>query len=146
MTRPDIDGPLRIMTVIWLALMGGVVTFGVVAYGLIVSGSMGEATLDPSLLTMLAPALVVMMAGGLVLGRRLEAMIPRDAEPAEKAQRYQTARIVSLAMQEGPALAIIVLSMLAGATTWLIAGVAVGVAAMFIARPRRDDLEALLRR
>lgn len=145
MDRADIDARFRIVTIIWLALMMGVATFGVVAYGLVATGNMGEPTMDAGLMNLIVPLAVVLMAGGLVLGRTLEGQIPRDAEAEVKIQRYQTARIVTLAMQEGPALMIIVVAMLAGAATWIAVGAALGVASMFIARPNRDDLEGLLR-
>ena len=145
MARPDIDARLKIMTVIWLALSMGVLSFAAVAYGLVFTGSMGEPTLDSSLVTMVAPVLLAMMAGGVVLGRRLESGIPRDAPDDEKINRYQTARIIALATQEGPALAVIAMGLISGAGGWIAAAAAVGVWSMFLARPRREDLEALLR-
>lgn len=145
METPDVDARLRIMTVIWLALTMGVLMFAAVAYGLVFMGSMGEPTLDSSLVTFIAPVLLVMMAAGVVLGRRLESAIPRDADSTEKVNRYQMARIIALATQEGPALLVIVLGMLSGAGGWIVAAAAVGVWSMFLARPRRDDLESLLR-
>ena len=144
MTQLDLDDRLRVMFVIWIALTGGVLTFAAIAYALVVTGSM-EPSLDPSLVTMLAPVLLVMMAGGVVLTRRMEGNIPADAGPEEKIIRYQTARIIGLATQEGPALMVIVLGMLAGATAWILAAGLLGVWSMFLARPKRDDLEALLR-
>jgi hypothetical protein len=97
-------------------------------------------------MTFIAPVLIVMMAGGVVVGRRLERMIPRDATADEKINKYQTARIIALATQEGPALMVIALGLISGARGWIITAAAVGVWSMFIARPRREDLEALLRR
>ena len=145
MDRSDLDAPLRIMTVIWLALSAGVIMFAVVLYALLTTNSVDIDALDPSLLVIVAPILMVMMAGGMVVGLRLQGAIPRDAPPEEKIQRYQMARIVAMALQEGPALAIMVLSMLAGSRNWIIGAAAVGVWTIFLARPRREDLEAILR-
>ena len=145
MDRSDLDAPLRIMTVIWLALSAGVIMFAVVLYALLTTDSVDIDALDPSLLVIVAPILMVMMAGGMVVGLRLQGAIPRDAPPEEKIQRYQMARISAMALQEGPALAIMVLSMLAGSRNWIIGAAAVGVWTIFLARPRREDLEAILR-
>ena len=145
MDRHDIDAPLRIVTAIWLSLSSGLVIFAAVMYALLTTGSLDVDALDPSLLVIVAPVLMVMMAGGIVLGPRLQGVIPREASPEEKVQRYQVARIVAMALQEGPALAIIVISALAGSRNWIIGAAALGVWTLFLARPRREDLEALLR-
>lgn len=145
MQRPDLDAPLRIMTVLWVLLSTGVVLFAVVAYGLLTTGAIDLGALEPSLVPIIAPVLMLVMAGGLVVGRRLESAIPRDAPFTEKIQRYQAARMVAMACQEGPALAIMALSMLAGSRNWVIGAATVGLWTMFLARPRREDLEALLR-
>ena len=145
MTHPDLDNRLKIMTVIWLALTMGVVGFAAVAYALVATGSMGEPTVDASIVTMAAPVLLVMMFGGVVLGRRLEAGIPRDASDEEKINRYQTARVIALATQEGPALMVIGMGLVSAATAWILAAAVAGAWSMFLARPRRDDLEALLK-
>ena len=145
MDRHDVDAPLRVMTMLWLFLIMGVITFGGVAYGLLTSGTMGVDAIEPTLLSMIAPVLMVMMVGGIVVGNRLERAIPRGAPPAERIHRYQAARIVAMASQEGPALAIMILSLLAGERTWVIAAAALGIWTLFLARPRREDLEALLR-
>ena len=145
MTRPDFDARLRLMTIIWVALTLGVVMFAGLAYRLLATGATDLGELDPSLVPMAAPVLLLLMAGGVIVGRRMEAAIPRSATREEKIQRYQVARILAMATQEGPALAMIILSMLAGAASWVIGAAAVGVWTMFLARPRRDDLEALLR-
>ena len=145
MQRPDLDAPLRIMTVIWIVLSMGVVMFAAVAYGLLTTGAVDLDALEPSLVSMISLVLMLVMAGGLVAGRRLESAIPRDTPSTEKIQRYQAARIIAMACQEGPALAIMALSMLAGSRNWVIGAATVGVWTMFLARPRREDLEALLR-
>ena len=145
MSQVDIDNRLRVLTVIWISMSMGVLVFAFVAYGLVVGGSMDPPALDSSVVTMVAPLLLVLMAGGLVIGRRMEAAIPRGAPVPERINRYQSARIVSLALQEGPALAVIALGMVSAATAWILAAGLLGVWSMFLSRPRREDLEALLR-
>jgi len=81
------------------------------------------------------------MVAGLYVGRRMEAGIPRGLEPEEAFRRYQTARIVSLAVSETGGLALIVLSLLAGEATWALGGAAVCVGTMMLGRPRREDLD-----
>jgi hypothetical protein len=146
MEQPDLDAPLRLVTLMWVLLSSTVLVAGVVAYVLLTNGTLGPASLEPFVVAMVAPMLLVVMAGGIVLARRMEGTLAGDAGDEARIQRYQTARIVALAMQEGPALAIIVLSVLAGVRSWVVAAVAVGVWTMFLVRPRRDELEALLRR
>jgi hypothetical protein len=146
MEQPDLDASLRQLTLIWAALSSTVVAAGAVAYVLLTTGSLDLAVLEPSTVAMVAPLLLAMMAGGIVLARRVEGTIPEDAAHEAKVRRYQSARIAALSMQEGPALAVIVLSVLAGVRSWVIGAVAVGMWTMFLLRPRRDELEALLRR
>ncbi len=146
MDRHDLDTPIRMMTAIWLVLTAGIVLFAGAIYVLLTTGAVDlDASLDPALMAVIAPLALVMMAAGLVLGRRLQNAIAAELSPEDKIRRYQTARIIALASQEGPVLAVGVLSLLTGSVSWVTGVTLVGVWTMFLARPRRDDLEALLR-
>lgn len=146
MSRPELDAPFRVMTIIWAALMMGVAAFAAVAWFLVSSGTLSPGAIEAGRMNLFAPVLLVLMAGGIVVGRRLEGSIDREAEDAVIVQRYQAARIVGLALIEGPALAIIALSLVAGTGGWILGGAGAALWAMYLARPRREDLEALLRR
>lgn len=145
MDKTDLDIRFRTLQVIWVALMMGVGMFSVVVFVLLNVLGQSFGTLEPGILQMAAPALVVVMFAGLLVGRRLEAAIPRDSPPPDRLQRYQTARIIALALCEGPGLLIIVLSMLTDQATWALGGGAAALWAMVLARPRREDFEQLAR-
>ena len=143
--REELDARLRVMSLVWLALTGGVVTVAAVVYGLLTMGGVAVDGLPPSMMMAIAPAFMLMMVGGIFLGHRLEGRIRGDAEERDKIDAYFAARIVAMALQEGPALAVIVFSLLTGTPNWTIAAAALGVWTMFLARPKRGDVERLLR-
>ncbi len=139
--QSPLDTSYRTLVVIWLAMVAGVASFGVVTWVLLDVLDVPMSTLPPGILTTAAPFLVLLMAAGLYVGQRMEAGIPRGLEPEETLRRYQTARIVSLAVSEAGGLAFIVLSLLAGEAAWALGGAAICVAIMTLGRPRREDLD-----
>lgn len=145
MTLPDLEQRFRVLTVIWIGLMGGVALFAAAVYFLLSTGSASTPDLELAGFLPTAGALAVAgMAVGLVLGRRLEARIG-SGEPADRFQQYQTARIVSLAIVEGMGLFVIALSFVSGAGTWALGAGAVTIWVMVLGRPRRQDVDRLLR-
>jgi hypothetical protein len=101
--------------------------------------------LPASLMPAVAPALMLVMIAGVALGHHLERRIAPDASADDKLNAYASARLVAMAMQEGPALAVIAFSLVTGSPNWAIAAGAVGVWTMFLTRPKREDVERLLR-
>jgi hypothetical protein len=130
----------RVLQIIWLALMGGVVTFAGVAYVLLTVMDLEMPGLPPLVLRVVGPAAVVMMAGALLVRRKLLDAIPAGSGSDERLGRYQAAVITSLALIEGPGLLIIVLSLVSGVPSWIPAGAAVTLLMMVLARPRREEL------
>jgi len=146
METSEFEARFRTAQIIWVALMAGVGAFAVVAFTLIAVLGQSFGTLEPQVLYVAAPVLVVMMFAGPVTGRRLEERIPRELAPSERLQRYQAARIVALALCEGPGLLAIVLALLSDQASWALAGGAASIWFMILARPRREDAERLVRR
>jgi hypothetical protein len=130
----------RVLRIVWLALMGGVVMFALVAYVLLTVMDLRMPGLPPIVLRVVGPSAVVMMAGALMVRRKLLGTIPADSQGDERLARYNAAVIISLALIEGPGLLIIVLSLVSNAPGWIPAGAAVTVLMMVLARPRREEL------
>jgi hypothetical protein len=130
----------RVLQIIWLALMGGVVMFAGVAYVLMTIVDLQMPGLPPIVMRVVGPSAVVMMAGALMVRRRLLDAIPVSAGTNERLTRYSAAVIMSLALIEGPGLLIIVLSLVSNAPSWIPAGAAVTLLMMVLARPRREEL------
>lgn len=141
----DVDARLKLMSVVWLALSTGVFAAGSVVYGLQTVGGVDLASLPPSILTFAVPGFLAIMVVGLFVGAGLERRIPAGAGSDDKAQAYFSARVVAMSMQEAPTLALIVLSLLTGTPILAAAATVVGVWTTFLTRPRREDLERLLR-
>jgi hypothetical protein len=129
----------RALQIIWLALMGGVLSFAAVGYILLTVVGIEMPGLPPIVLRVVAPAAVVVMAGGLFLRRKLLEAIPAGVRGEARLARYQTAVIVSLAVIEGQALLIIVLSLLSNEPNWIPTGAAAALLMMTIARPRAGE-------
>lgn len=130
----------RVLQIIWLALMGGVVLFGVVAYVLLQVMDLQMPGLPPIVMRVVGPSAVVMMAGALMVRRKLLEGIPAGSRADDRLTRYQAAVITSLALIEGPGLLIIVLSLVSNSPSWIPAGTAVTLLMMLLARPRREEL------
>ncbi len=132
----------RTLQIVWIAMMSGVVVFATVVYLVLTLGDVQLAEgFPPLVLRVLAPTAVVTMGAGLLVRRKLLDAIPRGAQPADRVSRYRAAVITGLAMIEGPGLLIIVLSLVAGTSSWIPAGTAATILMMVIARPRRDEVE-----
>src|SRR5688572_11579481 len=94
----------KVLQIVWLALMGGVVTCAVVTYALLTVMDVemtGLTGLPPMVLRVAGPAAVVMMGGGLLVRRRLLESIPAGARGEERLPRYHAAVLVGLAIIEG---------------------------------------------
>jgi hypothetical protein len=128
------------LQIIWLALMGGVVTFAGVAYVLLTVTDLEMPGLPPLVLRVVGPAAVVIMAGALLVRRKLLDAIPAGSGSDERLGRYQAAVITSLALIEGPGILIVALGLVSNAPSWISAGAAVTLMMMVLARPRREEL------
>jgi hypothetical protein len=145
MDSRELDTRFRTMQAIWLAQALGVGMLALVVFFLLTVAGLSFGALEPRLLYLAAPVLVVVMFVGLTVGRRMEGAIPRDLEPAQGLQRYQTARIVAAALCEGSGLVVIVMSLLSSQPLWALGGGAACLWFMFLGRPRRADAERFAR-
>jgi hypothetical protein len=130
----------KVLQIIWLALMGGVLMFAVVAYTLLTVMDLGVAALPPIVMRVVGLVAVVTMAAALLVRRKLLEAIPAGTRNEERLSKYQAAVITSLAMIEGSGLLVIVLSLVSNAPNWIPSGAAVTLLMMTLARPRRDEL------
>jgi hypothetical protein len=143
--RAEIDQRFRHLNIIWIAMMLGVVTMAGVLYLFSTTAVSDLQVIEDRRLVRLLPWVVATMAGGLLLGRRLQAATPRRALPEARLARYQTARIATFAVQEAGGLFFSVAAFLAGEPVYVLAGAGVGLWGMLIARPKRNEVERLLR-
>ena len=138
----DLEQRFRALTVIWLALTLGVVMFTGVVFGIITLGVFDapQGPVGPDLMPVVVSLSVLVMAAGLLVGRRVGAA-PRHADVEERLNRYHIGRVVALATAEFAALSAGVLGLLAGAGTWVIVAGAAAVWVMVLARPRKGDID-----
>jgi hypothetical protein len=129
----------KVLQIIWIAFMGGVVSFAVVAYVMLTVIGIDMPGLPPIVLRIVAPAAVVMMGAALLVRRKLLEAIPAELRGEVRLARYQTAVLPSLALIEGCGLLILVLSLVANEPNWIPTGAAATVLMMVIARPRLDE-------
>jgi hypothetical protein len=130
----------KVLQIVWLAMMGGVVTFAVVAHALLTVMDLEMAGLPPMVLRVAGPVAVVMMGAGLLVRRKLLEAIPPGARGEERLARYHAAVLVGLAIIEGGGLLVIVLSLVSNAPSWIPAAAAITLGMMVLGRPRREEL------
>ncbi len=137
----------QILQILHFALLGGqlilVGIFGfMVYYRLAEMGNFMPVPTNIIYLVLLLPAVGVL--GSNFLFKMLLGNIPNDIEVKEKLTKYQTALLVRYAILEVPILLILVLYMLTGNQTLLLA-VVLGMAYFFMMRPTKttiiEDLE-----
>lgn len=138
------DARLRVIRILWLALMGGVATYTVIAVCLLTIGGIRFGALPPVAVSVGSVVVIVYMVAAVLVRRRLVAAIPRDADDQTRLGRYQSATILGLALLEAGGLFVITLGMLADAPAWILAGGLAAIWMMALGRPRAD--EAGLRR
>lgn len=131
---------MKELTLIWAALVGGVVLYTAVIGGLLYTGTLEMSAFDPALLNYVAAAVIVYMMVAVFARRTMVAQIPDHAPAEDRVQRYRIVTIVALAMMETGGLAVITMAMLAGSATWVIAGGAAAAGTMFMARPSKREI------
>lgn len=133
------DARLRVIRILWLALMGGVATYTVVAISLLTIGGVRFSAVGPAVVRVGAVVAILYMAAAVLVRRRLVAAIPRDADTESRVARYQSATIVGLALLESGGLVVITLGLLADAPGWILAGGLAALWMMVLGRPRADE-------
>jgi hypothetical protein len=126
---------MKELRLIWFALVGGVVAYTMATLGLMASGRLDLSSIDPVVMKVAGPFVLLYMGAGLILRRALVAAIPPDAAPEAKLAKYRSATIIGLALPESGGLVLITLGLMSGAATWVLAGGGGAVVLMFVARP-----------
>jgi len=124
---------MKIIQVIWLALMGGVIIFASIA--LIAFGGRPIVGVDPGILMFLGPVALVVMGTGLFMRRAVVERIPRDLPPEQREQRYLSTVVASLALIEGGGILLMMAGMIVGSPAWILVGAGAAVLLMVLARP-----------
>jgi len=130
----------RLIQLTWMALLGGVVVFGAVAWALaagVLGGGGWSPALDPSLARPLLLVPVALLGIGVVL-RRSSVRLPDGTDPMEV---YRLQTLLVSALQEGGGLLGIALCLAAGLTNWIPVFAGLSVFAMVLSRPRATDLD-----
>jgi len=130
----------RDIQIIWLSLVGGVSIFTAIAYALLTLADVGMGTIPPTVMPWAAAVALAMMLAGLGLRRRAAGRVPGDGTELERLRSYFAAALPALALIEGAGLSLIVLSIVADAAGWTLAGGGAAVGMLVIARPRREDV------
>lgn len=141
----EVSRVIRTGRILVLAMAGGVAVFTVVATVLVAGGTLGASGTIPSplLLGVGFGVLIMLLTAPLVRRAILEAGPP---PPAELPRRWLTALIVGSAVREGAGLLGIVLGLLAGSVPFIVGMGSAAVAALLLALPRGEELEAAVRR
>ena len=87
--------PLRQLSWIWGALVGGVILYTSLIYGLVVSGTLDMQALEPEVMNLVGAAVIVYMVAVVWARRVMISRIASDATPEARADRYRVATIVS---------------------------------------------------
>lgn len=131
---------MKQLTTIWAGLVGGVVLYTALIGGMLATGSLEMANLDPDLMNYVGAGVIVYMMVAVFARRTMLAQIPTDATTEERLRRYRTVTLVALAMMEAGGLVVITLGMMAGSATWVFAGGAAAAGTMFMARPTASEI------
>jgi len=132
----------RLIQLIWMALLGGVVLFGSVAWALaagVLGGGSWTASLSPTLVRPLLLVPLALLGVGVVL-RRSGVRLPDESDPMEA---YRLQILLVSALQEGGGLMGIALCLVAGLTSWIPVFAGLSVFAMVLSRPRVTDLDEM---
>ena len=132
--------PLGQLRIIWAALVGGVAVYTLVIFGLLTTGAIGFGFLPPGVLNVVAAAVMLYMAAGVLLRRAMIARIPSDAPRDVRIARYRAATIIGLGLTESGGLIVITLGMLGSEPTWVLAGGGAAFVMMFLARPTAEKI------
>ena len=130
----------RTLTIIWLALMGGVAMYTAIAF-ILTTQVLTDPPLDAGLIPLVGLAVIAPLTLSFVLRRVLVDRIPPGADDAARVGGYRLAVLVSLAIAEGAGLLLVTAAMMGGTTLWVLAG---GVGSVLVMAMQRPDLSQVL--
>ena len=136
MTQPQAP-TVKTMNIIWMALIGGLLSFGLVTYFAIVPGNVSLHRIDPDIFYILSVVLAVGgMMGSNILYRVQVRAASQQLNPGKERlmAHYMTAFLLKMALLEGPGLFSIVAALLTQQV--LFAAITAGILLlMIIAKP-----------
>jgi len=144
MDRAALDVRFRVAFLLWASLLAGVTLFACVAWA--IAGGLLAPAFTASLAPALASKLLVMVPVLLVAG-----IVYRNGDVGTRGDTgtrlvaWQTRMTVASALQEGGGLLGLVVCLLADRPTWMLGVWVVTAVAMLLGRPRREELDRLLR-
>lgn len=127
------------LQVVWGALVGGVVLYTLLLFGLMTAGVLDIATIDPAIMTWVGAAVVVYMGAGLLVRRSMIAAISPEMDRERRLAQYWLAILVPLGLMESGGLVLVTLGMLTGSAMWVLAGGTAAALLMFLARPSERE-------
>lgn len=141
MNPTEIDRQHRMLALLWGALLGGVLLLAAVAWGL-ATGRLTDRPWTPVLDGGLARALLALPLLLMVAGVMVRRTDPTSGG-GDAVRGYRTRVVLAAALQEGGGMLGIVVSLLAGAPTWILMMAGLATFAMVRSRPRSGELERL---
>ena len=146
LTPDEVTARFRIIVAIWGAMAAGVTVFSVAVFALSrlpADGASRAPALDANIAGLVLAGVVAALAGGLAFRRA--ARVRRGDAADATLSAYQTHILVATALLEGPGLLGVAVCFLAAQGGWALGVGGVTVFAMVLARPRREELDRLLR-
>lgn len=130
---------MRQLQIIWAAMVGGVIVYTTIAYGLTVLGALEIDAFDPAIMNVVGAIAIVWMVAALAVRRALLARLPRNLPPEQRMPGYMSTVIVALGLIEGGGLLMITFGLIVGTPRWILVGGAAAAALMVLARPTADQ-------
>jgi hypothetical protein len=144
MDGPTAEGRFRVAFIVWASVLGGITIFAAVVWGA-ASGYFGpivwESLTPGTAYKLLVLAIVPMVAG---IAWRHREVGSRD-DPDRRLVGWQARVIVASALQEAGGLFALGLCRLVARPNWVLGVWLATAAAMLLIRPRREELDQLLR-
>ncbi len=128
------------LTIVWGALVAGVLAYTTVLFVLVSNGTLDMAVLPPRVMSFVGAGVLVYMVAGVFVRRALVARIDPALDRERRLAAYTTATIVGLGLTESGGLVVITLGMLSGSPRWVLAGGLAAAALMLGARPNGAEL------
>lgn len=130
---------LRVLQILFGGLLMGLVAFAAIVFFLVEGQGMGSSDMGTEFMLIVGGATIVIIAGGLLVSKRVLDDTKPNADVGEKLDRYRTAQLVRYVTAEGPGLLAQVGFLLTGNKAYFALG-AVLIGYLIWMRPTRDKI------